>query len=153
VKTRFSGLPLPPADNALGVLQVCGWMSSLPPRTGFARGFAEHDPWRFDAQRLVDSGEADCVVWVSAYRAKPPPWSRDVPTITLACDGASFSPRPRVHVVVGHPGVDHDAIEYLPAAGALAWKAAAATTRTTIRVSEALDQIAAALPTSVAAPC
>jgi len=151
-KTRFSGLPLPPDDNASGVLQVCGWMSSLPPRTGFARAFAEHDPWRFDARRLVDSGEADCVVWISAYRPTPPPWTRGVPTIALTGDGARFPHRPRVHVLVGRPGVDHDVIEYLPAGGTLAWKAATAT-RTTIRVSDALNQIAAALSTSVAVPC
>jgi len=151
-KTRFSGLPLPPDDNASGVLQVCGWMSSLPPRIGFARAFAEHDPWRFDARRLVDSGEADCVVWISAYRPTPPPWTRGVPTIALTGDGARFPHRPRVHVLVGRPGVDHDVIEYLPAGGTLAWKAATAT-RTTIRVSDALNQIAAALSTSVAVPC
>jgi formylmethanofuran dehydrogenase subunit B len=151
-KTRFSGLPLPPGDNALGVLQVCGWMSALPPRTGFARGFSEHDPWRFDARRLVESGEADCVVWISAYRPAPPPWRRDVPTIALTGDGASLPHPPRVHFLVGRPGIDHDAIEYLPAAAALAWTAAAATA-TTIRVSDALDRIAAALPSLVGSPC
>ena len=151
-KTRFSGLPLPPDDNASGVLLVCGWMSALPPRTGFARGFAEHDPWRFDARRLVESGEADCVVWISAYRPVPPPWTRDVPTIALISEGPGFRHRPRVHVTVGRPGIDHDAIEYLPAAGTLAWKAATAT-GSTIRVSDALNQIAAALPASVSTSC
>ncbi|MBV8825700.1 MAG: tungsten formylmethanofuran dehydrogenase [Bradyrhizobiaceae bacterium] len=152
VQTRFSGLPLPPGDNALGVLQVCGWMTALPPRTGFARGFAEHDPWRFDARRLVERGEADCVVWISTYDPAPPPWTRDVPTIALTSGGASLPRRPRVLIAVGCPGVDHDAIEYVAAAGTLAWEAAAAR-RTIIRVSDALDRIAAALPTSVASPC
>src|SRR5262249_23282570 len=32
--TRFSGLPLAPGDNAVGVLQVCGWITGFPPRTG-----------------------------------------------------------------------------------------------------------------------
>lgn len=150
--TRFSGLPLPPGDNALGVLQVCGWMSSLPPRTGFARGVAEHDPWRFDARRLVESGEADCILWISAYRAAPPPWTRNVPTIALTGDRARFPHRPRVHIVVGRPGIDHDAVEYLPTAGALAWKPATAT-RSAIGVSDALNQISAALATSVTVPC
>ncbi len=149
---RFSGLPLPPGDNALGVLQVCGWASALPPRIGFARGFAEHDPWRFDARRLVDSGEADCVVWISAYRPALPPWTRDVPTIALTAEGANFARRPRVHVTVGRPGIDHDAVEYLSAAGALAWTAAPATAAT-IRVSDALDRMAAAFPTRVVVPC
>ena len=52
-RTRFSGLAVPPPDNAAGVLQVCGWMTGLPMRTGFGRGRPEHDPWRFDAARLV----------------------------------------------------------------------------------------------------
>ena len=49
-----------PRDNALGVLQACGWMTGFPMRTSFGRGFPEHDTWRFDAARLVESGEADC---------------------------------------------------------------------------------------------
>ena len=68
------GLPLAPGDNAHGVLQACGWMTGFPLRTGFGRGYPEHDPWRFDARRLVDAGEADCALWISAYRAsrRPP---------------------------------------------------------------------------------
>ena len=66
------GLPLAPGDNAAGVLQVCGWMTGFPMRTGFGRGFPEHDPWTFDAERLVESGEADCAIWISAYRAEAP---------------------------------------------------------------------------------
>ena len=151
-KTRFSGLPLPPGDNASGVLQVCGWMSASPPRSSFARGSAEHDPWRFDAGRLVASGEADCALWISAYRPAPPPWTRDVPMIALTSEGASFSRRPRVHVEVGRPGIDHDAIDYLQEAGTLSWSTATAA-RDTVRVSEALTQIAAALPALVASPC
>ena len=33
--TRFSTLPLAPPDNGLGVLEVCGWMTGFPVRTGF----------------------------------------------------------------------------------------------------------------------
>jgi formylmethanofuran dehydrogenase subunit B len=148
--TRFSGLPLPPGDNALGVMQACGWMTGFPPRTGFGRGIAEHDPWRFDAHRLVESGEADCVLWISAYRSAAPPWTRDLPTIALTGDGAGFRNRPHVHVAVGRPGVDHDATEHVPAAGTLAWVAAAAP-RESISVAAALAGIAAALPG--ASPC
>ena len=75
-----------------------------------------------------------------------------MPTIALIRDGASFPRCPRVHITVGRPGVDHDAIEYLPAAGALAWKAATAA-RSSIHVSDALNQIAAALPTLDPVPC
>src|SRR6185437_7629495 len=78
------GLPLAPADNAAAVLQASGWMTGLPPRPGFARGAGEHDPWRFDAVRLVESGEADCAVWISAWSATTPAWKRDMPTVVLA---------------------------------------------------------------------
>jgi formylmethanofuran dehydrogenase subunit B len=150
--TRFSGLPLPSDDNAAGVVQACGWLTGLPPRTGFARGSPEHDPWRFDGMRLVESGEADCVLWISAYRPAAPPWSRAVSTIALTAEGARFHSRPRVHVAVGRPGVDHDAVEYLAAAGSLAWTAAGAP-RDTTSVDAALAAIAAALSGTDARPC
>lgn len=150
-KTRFSGLPLPPGDNAMGVLQACGWMSGFPPRTGFGRGFPEHDPWRFDARRLIESGEADCLLWISAYGTSLPPWQRDLPTIALTGADASFRRPPRVHVAVGRPGLDHDAVEYA-AAGTLAWTAAPVQ-RGASRVVDALAAIAAALPNGGASPC
>ena len=39
-QTRFTGLPLAAGDNALGVLQACGWMTGFPMRTGFGRGLS-----------------------------------------------------------------------------------------------------------------
>ena len=58
---------------------------------GFGRGFPEHDPWRFDAARLVESGEADCALWISAYRAAAPAWTRPVPMIALTGAGREIS--------------------------------------------------------------
>src|SRR5262249_32366633 len=81
--TRFSALPLAAADNAAAVQQVAGWMTGFPLRTGFARGFPEHDPWRLDASRLIDSGEADCALWISAYAARPPTWKRKPTLVPL----------------------------------------------------------------------
>ena len=49
-------------------------MTGFPMRTAFGRGYPEHDPWRFDATRLVESGEADGALWISAYRATKPQW-------------------------------------------------------------------------------
>ena len=151
-KTRFTGLPLAPPDNALGVLQACGWMTGFPMRTGFGRGYPEHDPWRFDAMRLVESGEADCAVWISAYRAAVPAWKRDVPMIALTGERASFRRAPRVHIEVGAPGTDHDAVEHLPATATLV--PAVATKRSgVISVADALARIASALPSGGAWPC
>ena len=151
-ETRFTGLALGPGDNANGVLQACGWLTGFPMRTGFARGYPEHDPWRFDAARLVDSGEADCALWISAYRPAAPPWKRRVPMIALTAPGASFVHAPRVHIVVGRPGTDHDAVEHCPTSGTLVPVAATNPSRT-ISVADAIADIAAVLPPAGTSPC
>lgn len=151
-RTRFSGCPLPAADNAAGVLQACGWMTGFPVRTGFGRGFPEHDPWRCDAARLVDSGEADCAMWISAYRAAAPEWLGDVPVIALCADGTTFTRPPRVHIAVGRPGVDHPSVEYQFSTGALAPMAAGAPSDA-ISVADAIGRIAATLPGDRTWPC
>jgi formylmethanofuran dehydrogenase subunit B len=142
--TRFSGLPLAPGDNAVGVLQVCGWMTGFPPRTGLGRSYPDHDPWQYRAARLVDSGEADCVLWISAYRAAAPEWSGDLPTIALAPADAKFRKRPRVHIAVGAPGRDHDGVEHHATIGTLAALAATHASNA-ISVADAIAAIAAHL--------
>jgi formylmethanofuran dehydrogenase subunit B len=142
--TRFSGLPLAPADNAIGVLQVCGWITGFPPRTGLGRSHPDHDPWQYRAARLADSGEADCALWISAYRAAAPEWSGDLPTIALAPADARFQKRPRVHIAVGAPGRDHDGVEHHATIATLA--AVAATQRSgALSVADAIASIAAHL--------
>jgi formylmethanofuran dehydrogenase subunit B len=143
--TRFCALPLTPGDNAIGVLQTCGWMTGMPMRTGLGRGFAEHDPWLFDSTRLVESGETDCVVWISAYRAQAPRWRGLPPTIALTGRDAGFRSRPRVHIAVGRPGVDHIAVEHVSLTGTLATVEATQPSGA-ISTAEAIRRICAALP-------
>jgi formylmethanofuran dehydrogenase subunit B len=147
--TRFTGLPLAPPDNAGGVLETCGWTTGYPMRTGFGRPQAEHDPWRCDATRLVESGEADCAVWISAYGDAAPPWRRAVPTIALT--GAEGRTPARVRIAVGAPGVDHDAVQHLAATGTLA-PAPATKPSDALTVAQAIARIAVALPHG-APPC
>jgi formylmethanofuran dehydrogenase subunit B len=151
VATRFSGFAIPPGDNATGVLQACGWMTGFPMRTGFGRGHPEHDPWRHDGARMVAAGEADCVVWISAYRAAAPRWPDGAPVIALATGEATRGRAPAVQIEVGQPGVDHDGVEQCPMLGTLV--AVAATRRSeTISVADAIAAIMAAMPgTQVAA--
>src|SRR5579872_596434 len=89
--TRFSTLPLSPPDNGAGVLAACGWMTGFPMRTGFGAGAGVHDPWRFDAGRLVASGETDCVLWISAFGAAPPAWAEGPKVIALCGRTAVFA--------------------------------------------------------------
>lgn len=142
-QTRFSGFSLAPADNAAGVLQACGWMTGFPMRTGFGRGYPEHDPWRFDGARLMASREADCVLWISAYGAKAPAANAGPPTIALSSGEAARGPA--VQIEVGQPGVDHDAVGHNARLGTLV--AVQASQRSdTISVADAIGRIVAALP-------
>ena len=129
-KTRFTGLPLAPGDNAAGVLQVCGGMTGFPMRTGFGSRVPEHDSWVFDAERLVESGEADCALWISAYGDEAPRWRKPVPLIALTAAAAEFSRPSTVRIAVGRPGVDHDSVDYCAAMGTLVSKAASHPSQT-----------------------
>jgi formylmethanofuran dehydrogenase subunit B len=111
-KTRFSGLPLGSGANASGVVQTSGWMTGFPVRTSFGRGFPEHDTWRFNASRMIETGEADAALWISAYDAEPLQWKRNVPLVALVSPQTAFAREPRVYIEVGCPGRDHDAAEF-----------------------------------------
>jgi formylmethanofuran dehydrogenase subunit B len=150
--TRFSTLPLPAPDNGAGVLAACGWMTGFPMRTGFGAGVPIHDPWRFDAERLVASGETDCVLWISALGAVPPTWQRAVNLIALCERTTQFAEEPNVRITVGRPGVDHDAIMHSSDVGTLV--AATASARSGApSVAEALERIGARLGEADASSC
>lgn len=125
VTTRFTGVPIGARSGATTATQTAGWMTGFPPRTGFGRGYPEHDTWRFEAKRLVESGEADAALWISSYDGEAPPWSRDdVPLITLAPAGKE--PARGLYIEVGRPGVTYDAVEYAQEIAAFTLRSATA---------------------------
>lgn len=144
-KTRFAGLPLATPNGAEGVTQATTWATGFPVRTGFAGSEPLHDPWRFDAQRLIASGEADAAIWISAFSATPPPWDNAVPTIALVPPNTGFRTPPAVVFEVGCPGRDHDAMLFDPALGGIAFAAATAP-RAATTVADTMAAITAALP-------
>ncbi len=105
--TRYTTLVLPQGDNAPGITDLCLWTTGYPPRISFARGYAEHDPWQFNAARLIESGECDAVVWISAFRPLAPAWKAAIPVIALTSPGTQFAKTPEVQFNVGTPGTDH----------------------------------------------
>lgn len=105
--TRCSLLPLTGNDNLIGANQVCLWQCGSPLRTGFGRGVPAHDPHLLSARRLLDTGEADALVWISAFRAVTPPAASGVPTVVLATPDTALEPPPEVFIPVGTPGLDH----------------------------------------------
>ena len=150
--TRFSTLPLAAPDNGAGVLAACGWTSGFPMRTGFGAGAPIHDPWRFDAERLVASGETDCLLWISAFGAVPPAWLSAANVIALCEPTTQFGREPTVRIAVGRPGVDHDAVMHSSDAGTLVAVTASARSAAP-SVAQALERIAAGLGEASAPPC
>jgi formylmethanofuran dehydrogenase subunit B len=149
VTTRFTGVHIGGRAGASGVTQVAGWLTGFPPRTGFGRGYPEHDPWRFEASRLVDSGEADAALWISAFDGEAPSWSRsDIPLVTLAPAGAA--PSRGLYIEVGRPGGAHDAVLMAQETGGLTLRRAAAPSDAP-SVAEVIDAIMANV--SEVAPC
>ena len=142
--TRFSALRHPGADNVMGVNEVCTWTTGGPLRVGFGRGFPEHDPWRFEAARLVEDGEADAALWVSALRPLRPAWSRAIPTVALMAPGGDPNGAASVLIEVGVPGLDHDAVLMHPRTGALAHLRAAERSNLP-SVADVLERIEARL--------
>jgi formylmethanofuran dehydrogenase subunit B len=103
--TRCSALPLGGQDGDRTASQVAAWISGYPTRVSYARGYPEYDPYHNGAARLLASGEADALVWVSSLSLTPPPITA-VPTVVIGRSGMAFEREPEVFIPVGVPGID-----------------------------------------------
>ncbi|WP_395665459.1 tungsten formylmethanofuran dehydrogenase [Methylocella sp.] len=143
--TRFTSLPLGTSDNAAGVTQTSGWSTGFPPRTGFGRGYPEHDAWKYQAARLIDAGEADAALWISSYSASAPDWAGAAPLVALTAQETPFKSTPAVEIRVGRPGVDHDCADFAREAAAIVARTASAPSAAPTAAA-VLRAIAAKLP-------
>jgi len=119
-RTRAVGLPLAGSDNALGFVQALLWQTGWPAQVSLAGGAPEHDPWRFDAARLIAAGEIDALLWVAGLSHSPPPATM-APTVALLAPDIALTGEAAVEIRVGVPGLDHpgtlvraDAVVALP---------------------------------------
>ena len=89
--TRAASLALGGSDGAASVNQVFTWLSGLPLRTRIGQDGLEHEPLRFDAERLVADGAVDGLLWISSFD----------PTRVPPCAGPAAPPR----IVLGPPAM------------------------------------------------
>ncbi|RWE54839.1 tungsten formylmethanofuran dehydrogenase [Mesorhizobium sp.] len=117
-KSRASGLHLPASENGWGSALASTWMTGFPLRTGFARGFPEFDPWRYDVARMIAAGEADLHLRISSSIVQPQKKKNRMALIVLA-----KTPEPiagaAVTIAIGEAGVDHEAVVYSSRTGSL----------------------------------
>lgn len=105
--TRCSGLPLGGKEGDQTANQVCGWTTGYPARTRFSSGYPEYDPYLNDSVFLLDTGEADALVWVQAFNTHSLPPVTGLPTVVVGRSGMLFEKEPDVFIPVGTPGIDH----------------------------------------------
>ena len=105
--TRVCGMPLGGSDGDFTANGVLTWQTGLPLRSSFATGISVYEPHLNSTQRLLDSGEADALVWVTSFNPRRLPPPTHLPTIVLAPPSARFEREPEVFIPVGTPGVDH----------------------------------------------
>ena len=105
---RAACLPLGGAENLTGANQACLWQSGYPLRTSFGTGAPRHDPFLHSAARLIESGEADALLWISTLGSAVSAAMRpDLPLILLAPPEEKPAVPPAVFLPVGRPGIDH----------------------------------------------
>lgn len=110
--TRCSGLPLGGREGDQTANQVCGWTTGYPARMGFSASFPEYDPYLNDTQTLLANGEADVLLWVSAFNVNAVPPETKIPTIVVGRSGMTFAKEPDVFIPIGTPGIDHSGHAY-----------------------------------------
>ena len=81
--TRAATFALGGSDGAYSVNQVFTWLSGLPLRTRIGAAGLEHEPLRFDAQRLLAAGAVDGLLWIASFDPARVPPSTSLPRIVL----------------------------------------------------------------------
>ena len=110
--TRSNGLPLGGIEGDMNANQVSTWISGYPMRTSYARTYPEHDPYHFSTDRLLASGEADALFWVSSFNPDRTPPQADLPTVVFGHPYMKLEKEPDVFIPVGMPGADHKGIMF-----------------------------------------
>jgi len=103
--TRAAVFSLGGSDGAYTANQVATWLSGLPLRTHASRAGLDHDPLRFDAQRLLDDDAVDMLLWVSSFGPEPAPPPTALPRVILGHPAMAVPAGEVVFIPVSTPGI------------------------------------------------
>ncbi len=110
--TRASGLPLGGNEGEMNANQVSAWISGYPVRTSYASQHPEYDPYHFSTDKLLASGEADTLFWVSSFNPDRTPPATNLPTVVFGHADMKLENEPDVFIPVGTPGMDHNGVYF-----------------------------------------
>lgn len=105
--TRAAGLLLGGSDGDTSANQVSAWISGYPMRNSYARNYPDYDPYLYAADRQLQNGEADALLWVSSFNPERTPPTTNVPTVVFGEAHMTLDKEPDVFIPVGTPGIDH----------------------------------------------
>jgi formylmethanofuran dehydrogenase subunit B len=103
--TRAAAFSLGGSDGAYTANQVVTWLCGLPLRTHAGRAGLDHDPLRFDTQRLLKDGAVDMLLWVGSFGPQPAPPPSDLPTVILGHPQMDVPSGETVFIPVSTPGI------------------------------------------------
>lgn len=112
--TRAAALPIGSGDGAMTAQYVHAWRTGLPLRSRHGPRGLEHDPLRFGANRLLDDGAVDLLLWVASFPgglAGGVPAAAGLPRIVLGLPALAAQlgdERHTVFIPVATPGVHTD---------------------------------------------
>ncbi|WP_338414440.1 formylmethanofuran dehydrogenase [uncultured Sphaerotilus sp.] len=112
--TRAAALPIGGGDGAMTAQYVHAWRTGLPLRSRHGPRGLEHDPLRFGAQRLLEDGAVDLLLWVASFPglvAGGVPAATGLPRIVLGLPALAAQlgdERHTVFIPVATPGVHTD---------------------------------------------
>jgi formylmethanofuran dehydrogenase subunit B len=107
LSTRAAALWVGGGDGAATSNQVFTWLSGLPLRSRAGPLGLEHEPLCFGAQRLIDDGAIDALLWVSCFDAAALPPPNRLPMVVLgpAALGPAVRREGAVFIPVATPGL------------------------------------------------
>jgi len=151
VTTRAATLSLAAPGNGDGVNLCSAWTCGLPVRTSFACPVPMHDSWLNNTHRLIDSGEADALLWIDALDTQGPKRPGGVPTVALASSAKGNGAD--VVIEVACAGRDHAAALYLPEIAGIGMVKASDPGQSRPRVADVLREIAELIPARERCAC
>ena len=109
-KTRAAALWIGGGNGAATANQVFAWLSGLPVRSRAGPHGLEHEPYTFDANRLLDGASVDALLWVSSFDADAVPPATLLPLVVLGhpAQAASCQRAGAVFIPVATPGIGCD---------------------------------------------
>jgi len=145
---RASMLLWPASEAGWSSALISTWTTGFPLRTSYFSGQPSHDPWRWNAVRMIESGEADLCLQIEAHNR----FAKDGLKVIALTKAAQPVDGAAVTIAIGEPGIDHDAVLFSGLTGTFVARSAEARS-TFPPAADILRAFVEHLPNDGGVPC